>query len=406
MTLIEKLVQMGVDPMVANKIAKEAQDGIDPSGKNEVELMMAITLNPALQEMFAQTSKDGVNVEQIAHAIMDTLKGDGEDQILISSEFEVNSDFPQQHEDDMKELPSDKSFVPADALDGFDAGEGEYFSEPAPRSKPKLKISTKQIFLLAGLLMVVAIFFVWKMFFLPVLVDIQTSKVAKKNNIPFQHQPGYSNTSDIKHATTIKYKIPPKNTKVGEVKTEKPSSGGGKAPKYTVTPPSSSPAKLKNNKGKIAERKPSTPKINVTDREQKDAPKKQHKHKIAANVLPHQAIAEKRPWPHHPLVKTSRGETSKTETIQSSVAMENIDTESNNGGVCNVAKEYVGHKYVYFIQRGKEYVPAFRNPNWDNKGVLLERRMVVVHSDDEAGYVDIGKGHYLPVEFFSSCSVF
>lgn len=79
-----------------------------------------------------------------------------------------------------------------------------------------------------------------------------------------------------------------------------------------------------------------------------------------------------------------------------------------NGGVCRSSKDALLAKkeYVYYVRDNGGYIPVFESENWDGVGVKLDERIVSLSSDEENGLVEVEENKFLPIELFSSCSVF
>lgn len=80
---------------------------------------------------------------------------------------------------------------------------------------------------------------------------------------------------------------------------------------------------------------------------------------------------------------------------------------SDKGGVCDLSVKYkTDIEYVYYLFDGKEYIPAFKDKNWDGKGIKLHNREVSISHDPINNFTEIEEGKFIPSEVFSQCSAF
>jgi len=83
----------------------------------------------------------------------------------------------------------------------------------------------------------------------------------------------------------------------------------------------------------------------------------------------------------------------------------NLDIQK--GGVCELSVKYETNKeYVYYIFRGGEFIPVFKDEKWDKKGVVLGQKVVAESYAPIEKFIEVEKGKYLPSEMFSKCEPF
>ncbi|CAA6806831.1 MAG: Unknown protein [uncultured Sulfurovum sp.] len=61
-------------------------------------------------------------------------------------------------------------------------------------------------------------------------------------------------------------------------------------------------------------------------------------------------------------------------------------------------------EYIYFVKNDNSYTPIFEDPSWDEKGIILNSRIIVKSVDEIQGFAEVYDGKYLPTELFTACT--